>query len=167
MHCDGRGDGMSIWMCLGLAIACCGAVGAAIRPADKPGMKIVIEAGDYVSRGQTVRVRETTELSVYGPNMVFVKAEEHALSEDRPRAYLGGTPLAKTFGPVDTGTRLLYAIRPESVKVHSEPDGRDGLRRRQGLLPRPRLGRDVAGGVRYDLQRAGSLYRLRSVPGAC
>lgn len=114
---------MSIWMCFALAILCCGAASAAIRPADKPGMRLVVEAGEYVARGQTVRVEATSELPVYGPNKVFVKAEEHVLSEDKPRAYLGGTPLAKTFGPVDTGTRLLYAISPESVKVHSESNG--------------------------------------------
>lgn len=114
-----------MWTCVFvvLAAACCGAAYAAVRPSGKPGMKIVVEAGEYVSRGNTVKVEQTTELTVYGPNRVFVKAEEHVLTEERPRAYLGGTPLAKTLGPVDTGTRLLYAICPELVKVHSTPEG--------------------------------------------
>jgi len=86
-------------------------------------MKVVVEAGEYVIRAKRVKVGQTTEVTIYGPNRVFVKAEEHVLTEDKPRAYLGGTPLAKTFGPVDTGTRLLHAICPEYVKVHSEPDG--------------------------------------------
>jgi len=86
-------------------------------------MVVVVEAGDYESRGHKVRVPQTTELHVYGPNEVFVKSEAHVLTNEKPAAYHGGTALARTLGPIDTGTRLLFAIRPESVMVHSESDG--------------------------------------------
>lgn len=147
--------------------ACFAAVCAAIRPADKPGMKIVVEAGDYVSKGKRVTVEQTTELTIYRPNKVFVRAEEHVLTEEKPRAYLGGTPLAKTFGPVDTGTRLLYAICPAFVKVHSEPDGgtvyeegRDYfLDRDWGGMSRIESGR-IAKGQKVYIDYAVSLERV-------
>ena len=118
---------MSDWLWYVLVCAlvglCCRAADAAVRPAEKLRMGIAVDAGEYVARGRTVGVAATVELPIYGPNKVFVSGEEHVLSEEKPRAYLGGTPLARTFGPVDTGTRLLYAISPESVKVHSLKEG--------------------------------------------
>lgn len=116
---------MTIANCTILAAAvaiCCAPTAAAIRPSDKP-MGIVVDAGVYTVRGRNVNVLKASELSVYQPNRVFVTAEEHVLGEERPGAYAGGTALAKTLGPVDTGTRLLFAINPASVTVRSASSG--------------------------------------------
>jgi lysophospholipase L1-like esterase len=100
-------------------LICCAAASASVHPSQRPGMSVVVDAGDYTIRGGSVAVPNTVEVPVYGPHKVFVRAEEQVLSEGKPESYLGGTALKKTFGPVDTGTRLLYAICPGSVKVTS------------------------------------------------
>ena len=106
------------------ALMLCGAAAnAAVRPADKPGMCVVIDAGNYTIRGRSVTVAKTVEAPVYGPNRVFVVGEEQILTEEKPNAFFGGTALKMTLGPVDTGTRLLYAINPASVKVTSAKAG--------------------------------------------
>jgi lysophospholipase L1-like esterase len=70
-----------------------------------------------------VKVPLAVEIPVAPADRVIVTSEEQVLSEEQPRMYIGGTTLAKTLGPVDTGTRLPMAIIPESVRVHSTPDG--------------------------------------------
>lgn len=117
---------MTIESCvlLSAALTLCGAaVNASVRPADKPGMRVVVDAGDYIIRGRRVVIANMAEVPVYGPNKVFVSGEEQVLTEDKSQSFAGGTSLKKTLGPVDTGTRLLYAISPASVKVSSAARG--------------------------------------------
>lgn len=102
---------------------CRATAGAAVRPADKPGMLVVVEAGDYTIRGRTICVPKTTEVSVYGPHKVFARAEEHVLGDDKPGIFAGGADLKNTMGPIDTYTRLMHAIDPLSVKVTSAKQG--------------------------------------------
>lgn len=112
------------WTLLSATITLCSVgAAAAIRPADKPSMGVVVDAGDYVVKGKTVKVSKTTKLPVYGPNKVFATSEEQILSEGRPGSYTGGTSLKNTLGPIDKSTRLLFSIDPLSVKVHSSKAG--------------------------------------------
>lgn len=96
---------------------------AAVTPTDPPSMAVKVEAGDYIVRGKRVHVSETTLLPIAPPDMVRVNAEAHVLSDQRPVAWHMGTALKKTLGPVDVGTRLPFAIAPETVEIRSEPSG--------------------------------------------
>jgi len=96
---------------------------AAIHPLEKPAMVVVVDAGEYTVRGQNVNVNATTHLRIDSPDRVQVKSEEQILSESKPNAYIGGTSLRKTLGPIDKSTRMLWAIDPASVRVHSTEDG--------------------------------------------
>lgn len=101
----------------------CAAAYSAILPLEKPGMGVRVEAGKYVVRGHVVEVSKTTDLAIEPPDKIRVVNEEHVLSDQKPIAWHSGTALKKTLGPVDTGTRLPYAIVPDSVRVHSSPNG--------------------------------------------
>lgn len=101
----------------------CAVAYSAVLPLEKPGLGVRVEAGKYLVRGRIVEVRHTVELPIEPPDKVKVVNEEHVLSDQSPVAWHSGTALRKTLGPVDTSTRLPYAIVPESVRVHSLPNG--------------------------------------------
>jgi lysophospholipase L1-like esterase len=106
-----------------LLVLTCALSSAAILPAEKPCMAVRIEAGDYSALGKKVKIAETIELAIAPAEMVTVKNEWHAIKDEKPSAYTGGTGLNKTYGPVDIYTRLPKAIAPETVKVKSAEDG--------------------------------------------
>lgn len=91
---------------------------------EKPSMAVQVNAGKYTILGKKVSVPTTTVLAVDPPEKISVTNEEHII-EARPEpfyGYIGGTTLLKTVGPIDA-TRLCNVIAPESVKLHSTPDG--------------------------------------------
>jgi len=112
---------------LNLTAVLCVVIGAAtfasVVPLSEPGMGIRVEAGKYVVCGKTVEVPQTVELAILPPDKVRVTGEAHVLTNEKPVAWHSGTALSKTLGPVDTGTRLPYAIVPESVRIHALPTG--------------------------------------------
>jgi len=121
----------SILITLALIALCASASYAAVIPLDKPGMGVRVEAGKYIVRGKAVDVPAAVELVVEPASRVVVASEEHVLGDEQPGTWHLGTALAKTLGPVDTGTRLPYAIDPASVRVHAEgkvyQEGKDYL----------------------------------------
>lgn len=82
-------------------------------------MAVSVEPGEYAVGGQRFAVNAAAELAVDPPDRLRVTGEEHVLTDEPPNAFHGGTMLEKTCGPVDTFTRLPYAIVPDSVKVRS------------------------------------------------
>jgi lysophospholipase L1-like esterase len=104
-------------------IATAGAASAAVLPLDTPAMAVKVEAGQYMVRGQKVHVPAEITLDIDQADKIRAESEECVIVDDRPQAYIGGTGLKNTFGPVDTGTRLPNSIDPASVRVHSLPSG--------------------------------------------
>ncbi len=104
---------------------------SAVLPLDKPTMGVRVEAGRYIVRGKTIEVPVAVELAVEPASRVVVENEEHVLGDEQSGTWHLGTSLAKTLGPVDTGTRMPYAIDPGSVKVHADgkvyQEGKDYL----------------------------------------
>jgi hypothetical protein len=96
---------------------------AGVLPTEKPSMAVKVEAGDYTVLGKKVKVASTVELPVAPPAMIRVQDERHVIGDEKAEAYRLGFGMNKTFGPVDTFTRLPKAIAPETVKVHSEAGG--------------------------------------------
>lgn len=124
-RCDWKEYLVTIQNCALIAalMLCCAIGNAAILPTDKPSMTVKVEAGEYTVLGRIVNVPAAAEVKIDTPEKITVKAEEQVLVDEKPQAYGKGTALKLTLGPVDTFTRLAGRIDPESVKVHSTPDG--------------------------------------------
>ena len=106
-----------------LVLSAC-AASAAVLPLDTPGMAVKVEAGEYIVRGRSVNVACAAQLPIAAPDRIEVRREEVVITDEPPGAYIGGTVLAKTLGPVDKFTRYPKAIDPASVRVYSaEPGG--------------------------------------------
>lgn len=105
-----------------LAVTLGSSASAAVQPMEKPSMAVRVEAGKYTVLGKRVTVPQSTVLQIDPPEKIRVQSEEIVLIDQKPTMYIGGTVLRKTFGPID-GTRLPYAIAPESVRIHSAADG--------------------------------------------
>lgn len=110
----------SILITLALVALCASASYAAVLPLDKPGMGVRVEAGKYTVRGKTVEVPATVELVVELASRVVTVDEPHVLADQQPATWHLGTALKHTLGPVDKGTRMPFAIDPDSVRVHSD-----------------------------------------------
>ncbi len=125
---------------------------AAVRPLDAPAMGIEVEQGSYTVRGREIIVSRSVALIIDPPERVRVQDEEHILTNEQPRAYIGGASLKKTLGPVDTQTRLPRAIAPESVKVKSRPSGGEIFIEGKDYI----LDHDWGGLARLDSGRIGA-----------
>ncbi|MHB1457389.1 MAG: SGNH/GDSL hydrolase family protein [Armatimonadota bacterium] len=110
---------------LALAVMKAGTPGTqVVVPMEKPSMMVQINTGKYTILGKKVIVPSSTVLAVDPPEKISIANEEQVL-EAKPEpyyAYIGGTTLKKTLGPIDP-TRLPDMIVPLSVVLHSEPDG--------------------------------------------
>ena len=102
-----------------LLVMLCSVSLAAVGPTEKPTMAVRVESGDYLVRGQTIRVPVEAKLSIDLPERLHVDGEEHVISDERPNLYQVGTMLTKTLGPVDSYIRYPDAIDPDSVRVYS------------------------------------------------
>lgn len=114
-------------LCFALILGFCAAATAAVRPLDKPGMAVIVEAGTYTVRGHSVKVASTVELPIAPRSEVVVKNEEDVLSDQASQAWTGGPTLVETTKSSD-GTRLPYSLATESVVVQSATAGMDSVR---------------------------------------
>lgn len=111
---------MSPLITLALVALCASASCAAVLPLDRPGMGVRVEAGKYVVRGKTIEVRAAVELAVEPASRVAATNEPHVLGDEPPATWHLGTALKHTLGPVDKGTRMPFALDPDSVRVHAD-----------------------------------------------
>lgn len=110
----------SILVTLALVAMCASASYAAVLPLDKPGMGVRVEAGKYVVRGKAVEVPSAVNLAVEPASRVVTVDEPHVLGDEQPATWHLGTALKHTLGPVDKGTRMPFAIDPDTVRVHAD-----------------------------------------------